>query len=111
MNLVPAKEFASTIGRSPRSISDTLYRGGDLPPPIRIGRRLYFSQPDIDNWLDEKREEAVTEMRQRQQAVTRPLDHTRPSISNRTKKSRGPRAGKQSGSSLNTAVSRGVSHG
>ncbi len=108
--LVPVAKVADRLGRNVRSIYDGRYRGSDLPPVIKIGGRLYVLEADMDAWFDEKREEAMTEMNERRQAVTRPLDHTRPSNSNRTMKSRGPRAGKQSGPSLNTAVSKGVSY-
>lgn len=108
LNLVPAPGMADILGRPVRSIYDAIYRGGDLPLVTPIGRRLYFQQADIDDWFAEKRAEALAKRTERQQALVRPFDRTRPSNSNRTVKSRGPRAGKQSGPSLNTAGSNGV---
>jgi hypothetical protein len=108
--LVPSAEFAHRFGRKPRSVSDALYRGSDLPPVIKVGGRLYFAQTDIDDWLDEKRQEAIAEKAERLRAATRPVDRTRPSSKHRIVESRERPASDGNGRSLsNTAGSKGVS--
>jgi predicted DNA-binding transcriptional regulator AlpA len=108
-DLVPVDEFASSLGRSVRSIYDSRYRGSDLPPAITIGRRLYFVQADVDEWIGEKRGRAKAEMTERQRAMTVSVGLTRPSSKNRNEKSREPRAFDDDRDSLETALSKGLS--
>ena len=110
--LVSVAEFANSLGRPVRSIYDARYRGSDLPPAITIGGRLYFHQSDVDDWLDGKRAEALAEKLERKQAVTLPLERTRPRRMTLMERSREPRAFKGNRGSLsNTAGSKGVSNG
>ncbi len=55
MKLVSEKEFRTeTLGISATSFW-RLKKSGDLPAPIVIGRRNYYSPDSIMEWLDRKR--------------------------------------------------------
>lgn len=108
--LVSAEDFAHSLGRDVRSIYDARYRGGDLPPAITVGGRLYFAQADINEWIDGKRSEAVAQRNARQQAIALPSRRTTPIGANRSENDREPRAFDGNRGSLNTTASRGVSY-
>jgi predicted DNA-binding transcriptional regulator AlpA len=75
-DLVPAAEFAESLGRSVQTIYSARYRNSDIPPAITISGRIYFAQEDIDDWLDGKRQAARAEMEDRQRALDRGVEHT-----------------------------------
>jgi len=55
MKLVSEKQFRTeTLGISATSFW-RLKKSGDLPAPIVIGRRNYYSPDSIMEWLDRKR--------------------------------------------------------
>ena len=55
MKLVSEKQFRTeTLGISTTSFW-RLKKSGDLPAPIVIGRRNYYSPDSIMEWLDRKR--------------------------------------------------------
>lgn len=55
-DLVTIDHLAATLDRTPRSIHEARRQRRDLPPSIRIGKRIYFY--DVDAWLDEKKAKA-----------------------------------------------------
>lgn len=51
LNLIPASEVARVCDMSMRSLRRAI-TAGQLPPPIRIRRRLFFRAGDLKRWLD-----------------------------------------------------------
>jgi predicted DNA-binding transcriptional regulator AlpA len=55
MILIPEKKFRiETLGLSPTGFW-RLKKAGELPLPIVIGRRNYYTPESITEWLDDKR--------------------------------------------------------
>lgn len=65
--LLDATDLAEILGlNGRRAIYDRIYRGGELPPPLRLSRTLRWHPDDVADWLAEKRSEAAEEQVQRQ---------------------------------------------
>ena len=54
--LLTVQELATLLRTSRAAILQARYRGADLPPGIRIGRRVLFRPEDVRAWLDENTE-------------------------------------------------------
>ena len=50
--LMTADELAMWLQCSRRAVYDRVYRG-QLPGPVRVGRRLYFMRENVLSWLRE----------------------------------------------------------
>ena len=50
--LMTADELAMWLQCSRRAVYDRVYRG-QLPGPVRVGRRLYFMRESVLSWLRE----------------------------------------------------------
>jgi excisionase family DNA binding protein len=53
--LMTADELAMWLHCSRRAVYDRVYRG-QLPGPVRVGRRLYFVRDSVLAWLRESSE-------------------------------------------------------
>lgn len=53
--LLTVKEAAVYLGRSPWSIRE-LYYSGELKC-VRVGRRIHFDIKDLDEWIDQHKED------------------------------------------------------
>ena len=53
--LMTAEELAMWLHCSRRAVYDRVYRG-QLPGPVRVGRRLYFVRDSVLAWLRESSE-------------------------------------------------------
>jgi len=54
--LMTADELAMWLQCSRRAVYDRVYRG-QLPGPVRVGRRLYFMRENVLAWLREGSEQ------------------------------------------------------
>ncbi len=52
--LVSIPEVAEWLRTTPKAIYNMIARG-QLPPPIRVGRRLLFEREKLLRWLEERR--------------------------------------------------------
>lgn len=59
--LISVTDIAQILGRTEKAIYDLKYRRV-LPPPVRIGGRIYWLSEDLEAWLQENREEEVAEL-------------------------------------------------
>lgn len=44
-------ELATALHLQPATIRNRLYRGEDMPPSIRVGRRRLFPEAQLEAWL------------------------------------------------------------
>lgn len=51
LSLIPAEEIAQACDMSMRSFRRAI-AAGQLPPPIRIRRRLFYRASDLERWLE-----------------------------------------------------------
>ena len=54
LDLMTADDVATTLRVTRKAVYARVARG-QLPPPVRLGRRLYFLRVDLIRFLDEKR--------------------------------------------------------
>jgi predicted DNA-binding transcriptional regulator AlpA len=57
--LMNADEVAAWLRKSRKAIYEMRARG-QLPPPIRVGRRLLWSREALGTWLEQKRVVSLT---------------------------------------------------
>jgi predicted DNA-binding transcriptional regulator AlpA len=53
--LLSAVDFADRLHTTPGAIYTARHRG-DLPPAIKVGKRVLWRESDVERWLDERRE-------------------------------------------------------
>ena len=72
-SLLTVEELARWIGKTPKAIYDLRYRGepGTLPLGIEIGGSLHYDPADVREWLNEQKEQAKCEQRDRIEAIHR----------------------------------------
>lgn len=57
---VTISELAEILGLSDHAIRSNLWRGSDMPPRIKVGRRVLFPVEELDAWLSRKKERMAT---------------------------------------------------
>ena len=55
---VPTSELSMKLAKTPETVRRMAERG-ELPPPTRIGSRLFFSRPKIKGWLFRRQRRAA----------------------------------------------------
>lgn len=50
-HLLTPDDLAAVLGIQKRTIYVVRYMGGNLPPAIKLGRRLRFRPDDVEAWL------------------------------------------------------------
>jgi len=56
---ITISELAEILGLSDHAIRSNLWRGADMPPRIKVGRRVLFPVDGLDAWLSKKKEGIV----------------------------------------------------
>ena len=62
LTLLSVRELADILRTSPKAIYSMAERG-QLPAPLRIGRRMLWPRSDLVTWLADKRAVSPTESR------------------------------------------------
>ncbi len=57
--LLTPKTLAALLGIAEQTIYNRHSTGGDLPPAVKIGRRLRFRAEDVSLWVESKRESVL----------------------------------------------------
>jgi len=57
---ITISELAGILGLSDHAIRSNLWRGADMPPRIKVGRRVLFPVEELDAWLSRKKEGVVS---------------------------------------------------
>ena len=56
---ITVSELAEILGLSDHEIRSNLWRGADMPPRIKVGRRVLFPVEELDAWLSRKKEKTT----------------------------------------------------
>lgn len=58
---ITISELAEILGLTDHAIRSNLWRGADMPPRIKLGRRVLFPVEELDAWLNRKKEGITSE--------------------------------------------------
>jgi len=50
-NLMTVKEIAEIVGWNPRTVSNRVSSGADMPPSIKVGNKRLFDKDAVYSWL------------------------------------------------------------
>ncbi len=57
--LLTTKELAARLGTTQHAIENRRYRGEDLPPCVRLGKRsVRYPEDAVEWWIDQRTDEA-----------------------------------------------------